>query len=85
MPGDASIFFSEPAAGPCDEFDPPDWFLEAIKAICATPSEVPTKPPIRFEISERASEHNAEVLKAANFDLGRLIREHASSTLGIGS
>jgi hypothetical protein len=85
LPGDASLLFSAPAAGPCDEFNPPTWFLKAIVEICATPSEVPTKPPIRFEISEPASAHNAEVLRAANFDLGRIIQEHGSSTLGFGS
>ena len=85
LPGDASLFFSAPAAGPCDKFAPPSWFLEAIKEICLTPSKVPTQSPIRFEVSERASEHNAEVLRGVDFDLGRLIRGHDSSTLGFGS
>jgi hypothetical protein len=53
--------------------------------ICATPSEVPTQPPIRFEISEQASEHNEAVLRAVDFDLGRLVLENSSSTLGFGS
>ena len=85
LPSDAALFFPEPAAGPCDEFEPPAWFLKAIKDICATPSEVPTKSPIRFEMSERASAINAEVLRNVDFDLGRLILEHGSSTLGFGS
>ena len=85
LPDDASLFFSEPATGPCDEFNPPVWFLEAIQRICATPSEVPTKSPIRFEISESASAHNAELLRTVDFDLGRLILKYGSSTLGFGS
>jgi hypothetical protein len=85
LPGDASLFFSEPAAGPCDEFEPPAWFLKAIQEICATTSELPTKSPICFELSEQASSHNAEVLRSVDFDLGRLILEHSSSTLGFGS
>jgi hypothetical protein len=85
LPGDASLFFSESKAGPCDDFDPPTWFLAAIREICATKSEVPSKSPIRFEMSEQASAHNAEVLRAVDFDLGRLILEHGSSTLGFGS
>ena len=54
LPGDASLFILEPAAGPCDEFDPLTWFLAAIEAIYAAPSEVPTKSPIRFELSDEA-------------------------------
>ena len=85
MPGDASLYFAAPPSGPCDEFTPPAWFLEAIKGICATTPSTPTKSPIRFELSEQASEHNAEVLRAVDFDLERLIREHGSPTLGFGS
>jgi hypothetical protein len=48
------LFILEPAAGPCDEFDPLTWFLAAIEAIYAAPSEVPTKSPIRFELSDEA-------------------------------
>ncbi|KAI2497633.1 hypothetical protein MHU86_16882 [Fragilaria crotonensis] len=85
LPGDASLFFPTPVVGPCDDFEPPDWFLAAIKKICADPSIAPTKPPVRFELSEEASEHNASVLRALDFDLGRLIRDNSSSTLGFGS
>ncbi len=85
LPEDASLFFSEPAVGPCDEFLPPTWFLEAIKGICAASSVIPTRSPIRFKISEAASEHKAEVLRTVDFDLGRLIRNHGLSTLGFGS
>lgn len=85
LPGDAALFFWEPPCGPCDEFRPPAWFLEAIEAICAAPSEVPGKSPIQFEVSEAASAHNAEVLKSFNFDLGRLVQAFDSSTIGFGS
>ena len=85
LPGDASLFFPAPIIGPCDDFDPPSWFLEAIQAICSGPSTVPTKSPLCFELSEQAAEHNAEVLRAVDFELGRLIQDHSSSTLGFGS
>ena len=85
LPSDASLFFPEPIEGPCDEFEPPPWFLECIKRICANESPTPTKSPIRFELSEQASAHNASVLEQVGFDVGRLIRENGSSTLGFGS
>ncbi|KAI2508556.1 hypothetical protein MHU86_5848 [Fragilaria crotonensis] len=43
------------------------------------------KVPIRFEVSEAASAHNAELLKSFDFDLGRLIQAFDSSTIGFGS
>jgi hypothetical protein len=71
--------------GPCDEFVPPRWFLERIKKICATESPTPTKSPIRFELSDQAAEHNATGLERCGFDVGRLIRDNSSLTLGFGS
>lgn len=85
LPGDASMFFPEPIVGPNDEFDTPAWFLKAIRGICETPSPIPTKSPIMFEISEQAAKHNASVLGQVGFDVGRLIQSHESSTLGFGS
>jgi hypothetical protein len=85
LPGDASLFFPEPIVGPCDEFVPPPWFLEEIRKICATESPTPTKSPIRFELSQTAAEHNATVLERVGFDVGRLIQDNISSTLGFGS
>jgi hypothetical protein len=85
LPSDASLFFPEPVVGPSDEFVPPSWFLEGIKKICANDSPTPTKSPIRFELSDQAAEHNATVLGRVGFDVGRLIRENSSSTLGFGS
>jgi hypothetical protein len=85
LPSDASLFFPEPIVGPCDEFVPPTWFLEGIKRICATESPTPTKSPIRFELSDQATKHNANVLGRVGFDVGRLIRDNSSSTLGFGS
>ena len=85
LPSDASLFFPDPVVGPCDEFVPPPWFLEGIRRICATDSPTPTKSPIRFELSDQAAEHNAAVLGRFGFDVGRLIRDNNSSTLGFGS
>ncbi|KAI2502043.1 hypothetical protein MHU86_12446 [Fragilaria crotonensis] len=85
LPGDAALFFPRPIVGPNDEFAPPDWFLMAIRRICKTPSPTPSKPPIRFELTEQAAIHNASVLELVDFDIGRLIRDHTTSTLGFGS
>ncbi|KAI2507376.1 hypothetical protein MHU86_7096 [Fragilaria crotonensis] len=85
LPGNAALFFPRPIVGPNDEFAPPDWFLMAIRRICKTPSPTPSKPPIRFELTEQAAIHNASVLELVDFDIGRLIRDHTTSTLGFGS
>lgn len=85
LPGDASLFFPEPIVGPCDEFNPPTWFLIAIRKICGTPSPTPSKSSIRFELSHQAAQHNESVLGRVDFDIGRLIRDNESSTLGFGS
>jgi hypothetical protein len=85
LPSDASLFFSEPIVGPSDEFVPPPWFLNEIKKICVTESPTPTKSPIRFELSQKAAEHNETVLERVGFDVGRLIQDSSSSTLGFGS
>ncbi|KAI2497797.1 hypothetical protein MHU86_16683 [Fragilaria crotonensis] len=85
LPSDAALFFPEPLEGPCDEFAPPPWFLEGIKRICANESPTPTKSPIRFDLSDQAVEHNARVMGRVGFDVGRLIKENGSSTLGFGS
>jgi hypothetical protein len=85
LPSNAALFFPAPLEGPCDEFAPPPWFLEGIKRICANDSPTPTKSPIRFELSDHAVEHNARVMGRVGFDVGRLIKENGSSTLGFGS
>jgi hypothetical protein len=85
LPSDASLFFPEPIVGPSDEFVPPPWFLNEIKKICATESPTPTKSPIRFKLSQKAAEHNETVLERVGFDVGRLIQDSSSSTLGFGS
>jgi hypothetical protein len=85
LPGDAALFFHEPIVGPVDENEPPPWFIDAIRTICGTLSPTPSKPPIRFELSDEAALYNAELLDSVDCDLGRLIREHSASTLGFGS
>jgi hypothetical protein len=68
-PSDALLFFPEPVVGPCNNFVPPQWFLEAIKRICSTVSPTSTMSPIRFELSNQAAARNASVLKRVGFDV----------------
>ena len=85
LSGDARPFFPVPILGPDDSFEPPNWFLEAVRGICSTTTKTPTKPPIIFEPGERAAAHNAELLRGFGYNLGRLIQAHSTTTLGFGS
>ena len=85
LPGDAALFFPAPISGPIDESTPPPWFIDAIRAICGKQSPTPSKSPIRFELSDQASAHNAALLTSVDCDLRRLVKAHSKSTLGFGS
>ena len=85
LPSDATSFFPLPTLGPDDAFEPPSWFLEAVRGIAQTKTRTPLKPPIRFESSDQAATHNARLIQEHGFSLASLIREHRSTTLGFGS
>ena len=78
-------YFERPIRGPDDTFETPEWFLIALKNIAGTDPEVPGKAPIVFENTEEAAAANATLLKTVDFDIERLIRENATTTLGYGS
>ena len=79
------MFFLPPLVGPDDKFTPPDWFLREVKRISKHETRTPTKPPIRFELTEEAMASNANELKKVSYNLSRLIEENRHSTLHYGS
>ena len=85
LSADAKSFFPAPIVGPDDSFEPPSWFLEAVKGIFKVKTITPSKPPFMFEAGKRATLHNAELLRGFGYDLGKLIQAYESSTLGFGS
>jgi hypothetical protein len=74
LPSDAKLFFPEPIVGPDDEFDPPMWFLEAVRNISQHKTETPLKSPVRFESGKEAADHNAELLREFGYNLGNQVK-----------
>ena len=85
LPSEVPSFFPEPVDAPNDCFIPAPSFLQNLKKVHHTPVDPPAKPPFRFDTSEEALRHNAEVLSSADFDLERVLLDHQSTTLGFGS
>ena len=81
----ASAFFPKPASAPDDAFPPPPWFMKAVVDVAQSIQEAPLAPPFEFQPTEAAARANAETLAKAGYDLGKIIKEHSSSTLGYGS
>ena len=81
----ASTFFGAPIRGPSDSFVTPDWFLTALQDVASEDPSPPEPPPIHFENTTEAAELNAELLETVGFDIERLVRKFAKSTLGYGS
>jgi hypothetical protein len=80
-----SAFFPEPASAPDDAFPPPPWFMSAVIDVARSIQDAPLSPPFEFQPTEAAARANAETLAKAGYDLGKIIKEHSSSTLGYGS
>ena len=85
LPSDPNLFFPDPIVGPDDAFDPPRWFLEAVRSISQHKTRTPSKSPVRFESGTEAADHNAELLSGFGYDLGSLVRAYEDTTLGFGS
>jgi hypothetical protein len=82
---DPKAFFPEPLLGPDNLFEPPAWFLKAIRGICVAKTLTPSKPPFRFEDGKEAAKHNTKLLQGFGYNLGSLIQAHGATTLGFRS
>ena len=85
MPESILDYLPSPVVGPDDSFVPPPSFLEALKAVSASPVPVPGKPSVHFSSSPRAVQANAELLADHDFDLSLLLSSETGTTLGFGS
>ena len=56
-----------------------------IQEVATTPVSTPTKPPVSFEITDKAIAHNTNLLQQHNLDLAALLAAHPDSTFGPGS
>ena len=82
---DPNCFLPDPVVGPDDTFVPPAWFMKEITIIAASPSTVPTKSSVRFDVSKEAAEHNAALLREVDYDFQQFFQGQAESTLAFGS
>ena len=85
LDSEAASYFGIPAQGPDDSFLTPEWFLTAIVRVANCDPVVPVKAPFEFTNTKEAADHNDKVLAAVDYDLEKLIRANADSTLGYGS
>jgi hypothetical protein len=80
-----NCFLPDPVIGPDDSFVPPAWFMKEITIIAASPSRVPTKSSVRFDVSMEAARHNAALLREVDYDFQHFFQGQAGSTLSFGS
>ena len=85
LKADPAFYFTAPVEGPDDSFDPPEWFLRELKSIASTAVPAPDKATIRFEVSARAAEYNADLLRKANYSIPDLLESQRGSTVSFGS
>jgi hypothetical protein len=63
---DPALLFPSTELGPDDAFHPPPWLLSELQRIVATPVPTPKLPDLRFEVSEEAAGHNADLVRKAD-------------------
>ncbi len=63
----------------------PHWFLTTIQQILTTPLDTPTRPPLRFELSNEAAIHNMHLLQTHGDSIQNLISTYPGSSLSPGS
>jgi len=85
LSSDPNCFLPTPIVGPDDTFRPPPWLLKEITIIAATPSPTPTKSSVRFDVSQEAADHNADLLRTLDFDFQQFFKDQTGSTLAFGS
>jgi hypothetical protein len=85
LPSSVTQFLPSSIPGPDDNFSPSPAFLQAIRTVFEAPVDVPLKPPIWFDVTNEAVQHNSGLLEACNFDLAQFLHAHQNSTLAFGS
>jgi len=65
--------------------DTPEWFLPTISQIISSRVATPTYPPLKFELSQEAANHNMGVLKQHGDSIQSLIENYQGSFISPGS
>jgi hypothetical protein len=85
LPNNPASFLPEPVTGPDDSFLPPDWFLRELRRIADSPCPTPARPTIRFEVSQEAAQHNAQLLRQVDYDMTQFLGTQRGTTVDAGS
>jgi hypothetical protein len=82
---DPAFYFAAPEEGPDDSFDTPAWFLSELQKIASTTVPALNKATIRFKVSAKAAEYNADLLRAVSYNIPDLLESQRGSTVSFGS
>jgi hypothetical protein len=63
----------------------PDDLVERVKAVVSSTCKRPKNPEFKFKLTWEAGNHNAEVLKTYDFNLGTAIDANCDNPLGYRS
>ena len=86
LPNDISNIFGPPWEAPDDDdFEPPEWLLDAISDIAEKPQPPPLPPPVKFGIDTKSLQHNTNLLRENNFDLANIIDKNQHTSLAFGA
>jgi hypothetical protein len=85
LPCSIDEFLPGEIPGPDDNFVPPPWLMEAVLEVAATTVPAPRAPPVRFELTEAAVQHNTELLEAFDLNIAEFLSLEQDTTLGFGS
>jgi hypothetical protein len=77
-------FLPNSIPGPDNSFTPGPALLEAIQTVFEARVDIPLKPPIWFDVTNEAVEHNSGLLKDCDFDLAQFLHANQNSTLAFG-
>jgi hypothetical protein len=68
--------------GPDDWFRPPNWLLVNLKEVAGIPVRTPSRPPIHFDTTPKAIEHNTDLLSRHNLDFVAMMHDLQGTTVG---
>jgi hypothetical protein len=85
LPSSEDTFLPNRIPGPDDSFTPGPQLLQAIRTVFEARVDVPLSPPIWFDVTEEAIQHNSGLLKECDFDLETFLNNNQNSTLAFGS
>ena len=85
LPSSEDNFLPNRIPGPDDSFTPGPQLLQAIRTVFEARVDVPLSPPIWFDVTEEAIQHNSGLLKECDFDLKTFLNNNQNSTLAFRS